>query len=199
MVAASYFALVIVALHLLRPERDPIALTTSTYAVGRYGALMTSAFIAMSVASAALGAALYRALPQATSRLGLTILGVWSAALLVAAAFPIDVGTQTPTTSGTIHAINGRIAFTSATLASIFITRRLRQHDAWRSAGAWATTLALVMLALYVMAVVVIAAGLGYAGLVQRLFLAAFVGWLGLLALRLRGAAAPDTLAPPAL
>ena len=47
--------MLIAALHFLSPEFDPIQRPTSEYAVGPYGYLTTSAFIAMSVGVDALG------------------------------------------------------------------------------------------------------------------------------------------------
>jgi hypothetical protein len=65
LVAVTYFVVVIIALHFLRPDRNPLREPTSTYAVGRYGYLMTSVFISMSLASLFLAIGLYRlALPS---------------------------------------------------------------------------------------------------------------------------------------
>ena len=54
LVGIAYFALIIVALHFLRPDLNPLSTPTSEYAVGPYGFLMTSAFFSMSLASFAL-------------------------------------------------------------------------------------------------------------------------------------------------
>jgi uncharacterized protein DUF998 len=75
LVAVTYFVAVIIALHFLRPDRNPLMEPTSTYAVGRYGYLMTSAFISMSLGSLALAIGLYRGLPERRS-LGL-VLASW--------------------------------------------------------------------------------------------------------------------------
>ena len=47
LVGVAYFAVIIVVLHFLRPDLNPIRRPTSEYAVGRYGFLMTSAFFSM--------------------------------------------------------------------------------------------------------------------------------------------------------
>ena len=44
LVGVAYFAVIIVVLHFLRPDLNPISSPTSEYAVGPYGFLMTSAF-----------------------------------------------------------------------------------------------------------------------------------------------------------
>jgi hypothetical protein len=185
--AVTYFTAVIVALHFLRPDRNPIAEPTSTYAVGRYGYLMTSAFISMSLASLALAIGLYRGVPEpARSRIGLGFLGIWVVALLVAATFPIDVDGAPTTVAGTIHATNGRIAFFSATLATIFISRRFSQDERWRPLHRLAVTLSLIMLAEFAVFIAFIVSGSGYPGLGQRIFLATFVAWFALTAAHLR-------------
>jgi uncharacterized protein DUF998 len=187
LVAVTYFVAVIIALHFLRPDRNPPMEPTSTYAVGRYGYLMTSAFISMSLGSLALAIGLYRGLAEpARSRIGLGFLGVWVVALLVAATFPIDVDGAPQTVAGTIHATNGRIAFLSATLATIFISRRFGQDQRWRPLHRLAVTLSLIMLAEFAVSVAFIASGSGYPGLGQRIFLVTLVAWIALAASRLR-------------
>ena len=62
-VGIVYFAVIIVALHFLRSDLDPMRRPTSEYAVGSYGFLMTSAFFSMSLGSFALVIGLYREVP----------------------------------------------------------------------------------------------------------------------------------------
>ena len=59
LVGAAYFVVIIVVLHFLRPDLNPIRRPTSEYALGQYGFLMTSAFFSMSLASFALVIGLY--------------------------------------------------------------------------------------------------------------------------------------------
>jgi hypothetical protein len=46
----AYFAVVLVGLHFLHTDTNALARPTSDYAVGRYGNVMTSAFLALAVA-----------------------------------------------------------------------------------------------------------------------------------------------------
>src|SRR5262245_36864753 len=97
-VGISYFVVIIIALHFLRPDLNPIQRPTSEYAVGPYGWLMTSAFLSMSVASWALVIGLAHRLSQAAqSRIGLGLLGVWAVGVLIAMLFPIDPDGASPT------------------------------------------------------------------------------------------------------
>ncbi len=122
LVGIAYFVVIVVALHGLRPDHNPIRLVTSYYAVGPYGMLMSSAFFSMNVASLALVRGLYHGIGQpARSRLGLGLLGVWGVGLLIAMIFPLNPEGTPPTLSGIIHRINGRFWLTSAGEASCAI------------------------------------------------------------------------------
>jgi len=79
-VGGAYFSVIIVVLHFLRPDLNPLRQPTSEYAVGPYGFLMTSAFLSMGLASFALVIGLYQGVSQpARSRIGLALLGIWGA------------------------------------------------------------------------------------------------------------------------
>jgi hypothetical protein len=189
-VGVAYFAIIIVALHFLRPDLNPLSRPTSEYAVGPYGFLMTSAFFSMSLASFALVIGLYQGVSQrARSRIGLALLGIWAVGVLIAMIFPIDPEGAPQTISGTIHGINGPLTFLSLTAGTILVSRRFKQDEKWRSFHRTALILSLIMLAVFIATFVNIATGSGFAGLCQRIFLAAFVTWFFLTATRLRSTA----------
>jgi hypothetical protein len=103
--------------------------------------------------------------------------------------FPIDVEGAPQTTSGTIHGINGPLAFLSLTAGAILVSRRFEHDETWRPLHRTALILSLIMLAVFIATFVNIVTGSGYAGLCQRIFLAAFVTWFLLTAARLRSIA----------
>src|SRR6266498_3637892 len=108
LIAISYFVVVIIALHFLRDDLNPVSNPTSQYAVGRYGFLMTTAFISMSVASFSLLIGLYKEISKpAQSPISLILLGIWAAGVLVAMLFPINPEGTDATTTNIIHRING--------------------------------------------------------------------------------------------
>lgn len=196
LVGVVYFAVVIIALHFLRSDLNPIRRPTSEYAVGSYGFLMTSAFFSMSLGSFALVIGLYQGVSQpARSRVGLGLLGLWAVGVLIAMIFPIDLEGAPQTISGTIHGINGPLAFLSLTAGAILVSRRFEQDEKWRSFHRTALTLSLIMLAAYIATFLNNATGSGFAGLCQRIFLAAFVTWFFLTAARLRSTAVGSVLA----
>ena len=185
LLGVAYFAVIIVVLHFLRPDLNPISSPTSEYAVGRYGFLMTSAFFSMSLGSFALVIGLYRGVSQ-RARSGIGLLGIWAVGVLIAMSFPIDPEGAPQTISGTIHRINGPLAFLSLTAGTILVSRRFKQDGLWRPIHRTAVILSLVMLAAFIATFLNIATASGFAGLCQRIFLVAFVTWFLLTAARLR-------------
>jgi bacteriorhodopsin len=101
-------------------------------------------------------------------------------------SFPIDPEGAPQTLSGTIHRINGPLAFLSLTAGTILVSRRFKQDGLWRPFHRPALILSLLMLAVFVATFLNIATGSGLAGLCQRIFLAVFVTWFVLTAARLR-------------
>lgn len=188
--AIAYFVLIIVALHFLRPDLNPISRPTSEYAVGPYGFLMTTAFFSMSVASWALVLGLSQGLSHAArSRIGLGLLSIWALGLLIAMSFPIDLDGAPATLSGTIHRINGPLVFLSLTAGVLLVSRRFKQDEKWRSLHRPALILSLVMLVAFFGVPLAMATGLALAGLAQRIYLVIFVTWFLLTAAHLRSLA----------
>ena len=188
--AIAYFTVIIVILHFLRPDLDPISRTTSEYAVGPYGFLMTSAFFSMSLACGALVIGLYQGIPgPARSQLGLGLLGIWAVGVLIAMISPIDPEGAPQTLAGTIHAINGPLIFFSLTVGVILISKRFRLDAKWRPFHRLALILSLVMLGEFISVPVAMATGSELGGLAQRIFLTTFVTWFVLTAVHLRSIA----------
>jgi hypothetical protein len=191
MIGVTYFALVIIALHFLRPDYNPIAQPTSDYAVGPYAFLMTTAFFSMSVACWALLIALGQGLPPvARSRAGLILLSVWAVGVVIAMTFPTDLDGAPPTLAGRIHQTNGPLIFFSLAVGAVLISRRFKHAEQWRSIYRLALSLSLLMLAGFVVTGAAIGSGAGFGGLAQRTLLVTFLAWFYLTAARLRATAA---------
>lgn len=190
--ALLYFAVILVALHFLRADTDPIALPTSFYALGPYGFLMTSAFFSMSLATWALIAGLYPGIRErARSRMGLGLLGLWAGGVLIAMLFPLDPVGAAQTVAGTIHRVDGPLAFLCMTAGTLLVSWRLQYAETWRPWHRTALMLSLMMLAAYVSTFVAMATQSQVAGLMQRIDLTALVTWMLLMAFRLRSLPQP--------
>jgi len=181
------FVAILVALHFLRPDLNPVSEPTSAYAVGPHSILMTVAFFCMSVASLALVIALYwQVSHSARCRAGLVLLAAWAAGVLIAMIFPMDAGGAPPTLSGTIHQSAGPLTFLSLTAGMIFMSLAFRQDEAWRPFSRTALILSLVMLAAFVATFFSFATDSGTVGIAQRIALATAVTWMLVTASRLR-------------
>jgi hypothetical protein len=185
-VGTACFVALIVALHFLSPEFDPIERPTSEYAQGPFGYLMTAAFVSLSLSTWALVIGLRRDLSgPAQSRLGLVFLGVWGIGLLVAATFPIDLDGAPQTLAGTIHRINGPLTFLSLIIGTNLVSRGFKQDVRWRPIHRFASVLALIMIVEFVAGGMAVATETG-AGIAQRILVITLATWFVLTAVRLR-------------
>ena len=187
-VGIAGYLLNLAALHFLRTDVNPMVEPVSNYAVGAYGFLSTAANIGSGLAALALTLGLYLSIASpARSRVGLFLLGLFGVSELLAAIFPIDVGAQA-TTIGTIHNIVGNIAFFGFLAAVILLSWSMGKDEQWRSLRRPALALALVVLGMAVLTIVGANLGIGF-GVGQRLFNVTSMGWMLLVALRLRSMA----------
>ena len=190
---AAYVAIVVIA-QLLPPHYSVIRTAESDLAVGRYGWLMTSAFVVRAALSLALVAALALATRGvARSRLGLWLIGLWGAGALLLAVFPTDLPGATRTAHGGIHALVALVAFFAVGLGEFLVSRRIAALDGWHSFAKGVRRLALAALAACVVAVAALglsairSGGLGSIdGLLERVFLGLVLLWMLLVAVRLR-------------
>ena len=120
----------------------------------------------------------------ARHRLGLGFLAVFGVCLLIAATFPIDLDGEPQTVAGTIHAINGPVAFLSLTIGTNLVSRGFKQDVRWHPIHRITSVLALLMIAEFVAGGLTNATESG-AGIAQRAFLITLVTWFVLTATRL--------------
>ena len=190
LISISYFAVVIIALHFLRHDLNPLSHPTSEYAVGPHESLMTTAFFSMSLASLSLLVGLTKGIAQpAKSRIGFILFGIWTVGLLVAMLFPINPEGTELTTISTIHRVNGPIIFLSLSVGTVLLSRSFKRDESWQRIYRPAMSLALVMLITFFITGLNVALKSGFAGLCQRVFLVTFITWFILTTLHLRSTA----------
>ena len=99
-----YYAVAILILHLLRTDFDPGYRYLSEYAVGPYGALMTSMFFVLSAGSVALAIGLWRSVSSKLRFLpGLLFWLTWACAVFLAGWFTGDLQGTPHTRIDQIH------------------------------------------------------------------------------------------------
>jgi hypothetical protein len=189
-VGVAYFAGIIVVLHFLRPDLNPIGQPASQYALGPYGFLMSSAFFSMAVAAFALVIGLYQGTSQpARSRLGLVLLALWGVGVSLAMLFPMDPDGAPATLGGTIHNVTGPLAFLSVTAGTLILSQRFKKDENWRPIYRAALVLSIILLPAFLLTFLSFVTQAGFTGLAQRIFLAALVAWMALTAAHLRSIA----------
>ena len=101
---AATFAILLAALHFIKPELDPSWHFISEYAIGEYGWIMVLAFLSLALAYASLLVAIRSQLRTIAGRIGLALLLLSALGLTIAAIFttdPITVSENAVTTEGT--------------------------------------------------------------------------------------------------
>ena len=179
----AYLLAVVVAMHLLESDFDPVTVPMSLYVLGRYGVWMTTSFFVAAVIWFLLGFGLARALsPGLWTRAGVVLFCVASCGDIVMGLFPIEYPLTVPLTPhNNIHLFAGLAAFYATALGSISFSASFRASARWRPVSAAALILALSMLAMvhihfwFVRDVY---------GLTQRIAVALMLMWFGLVASR---------------
>ena len=190
LIGIGYCLVIIVVMHFLRPDYNPIRNTTSEYAIGPYGILMSSGFFALGLGSLALVIGLYQALSQpARSWVGLLLLGLSAVGNIVAAIFPTDLEGAPQTRSGSIHGTASLFVLIGLVFGTIMLSRRFKKDERWKPFYRTALIWSLVILLTSILLVTTFALELDFGGLIDRILLAAAFIWSLLTATRLRSIA----------
>src|SRR5690606_37907749 len=114
------FVLAAIALHLLRPDLDPVERQMSLYLIGDWGPLLQAAYVALGVAMTGLAWGVYRAQPPgARSAAPLLMFALGGASLATTACAWMDMPGVDPTMEGLVHGISAQAAFLFATTAIV--------------------------------------------------------------------------------
>ena len=181
----AYFLIALVILHYLRPDYPPARHMISDYAVGPFGWVMTSAFIALSISCLLLGLGLVKSGPQTIpARIGIALLGVVFFGLVITAIFPTDIPGSVETRSGDIHNATFLINVGSLLAATVLLTASFFGCAEWRPVSVLAVLLAGFVVSAFALQFFSLRPGAPY-GLANRLFVVALFSWLSLVASRL--------------
>ena len=119
---AFTFAVLLVALHFIKPELDPSWHFISEYAIGRYGWVMVLAFLSLAISYVSLFVAIRSQLRTIGGRIGLALLLVSALGLAIAAVFttdPITVSKDAATTEGKVHNLGGTLGIAQPFAAAL--------------------------------------------------------------------------------
>lgn len=198
------FMLLVAALHILDPGRDPISITVSEYVLGPYGWLLSFAALVFGLGTLTISGTVAAVLPSPRPRAGLMSLTIAGLGMVVVGAFPTDPIDPTDprfiTTAGAIHAAAGIVSFTCFAVAAPLLTGQIA--TATNKPGLRKLTILPPIGYLLFWTTGILDNQLGgllgsrsATGLGERLMAAAFIVWLLAVAINIRRATRQDQAA----
>jgi uncharacterized protein DUF998 len=176
----AYWLAVVVAMHLLEPEFDPVKVPMSLYVLGTYGVWMTTSFFAAAAICFLLGFGLMSVLPPTLwTKAGIVLFCVAGCGEIVMGLFPIEQPLTSPLTPhNAIHLYGGLAALYSIALGSISYSVSFRGDEQWRPSSTAAIVVSLATLAMVYTHFSWFKHGMD--GLTQRIAAALMLLWFGL-------------------
>ena len=183
--AVVYWVSVVLAMHSLQPEINPIRVPMSAYVLGAYGDWMTTTYFVWSAVLLAVGHGLVRTLSRTRlTRAALSMFLIAAAAVSLAGLFPMDFPPPIRTLSGRLHMLGGLLTFPSQALGVFLFSLAFRRDVYWRKASVSALALSAGIIAVFVLAVISLMI-LSFAGYAQRLYLILLIAWIVVVGLHL--------------
>jgi hypothetical protein len=189
--ATAYFATAAVVAHVVMTQYSFFSDYISDYAVGPWGWIYGSAFLASAIGCLALAVSLVVSIPsQALSRIGVVLLVLVGATFVIDFAFPTDIlppGAPPTTGAGVVHLLDALLGWMLFTVSSVLISSRLGHDPYWKAWRPLLTTLACLSVLLLVALVGVVISEAPFGGLAEKLFILDRNAWalaLGVLAFR---------------
>ena len=173
----------------LRPGYDPARTFVSALSLGPRGWVQIVNFLVTGAAFLVLASGLAAQFPDGTaSRWGPRLLAIVGVALVGSGPFVMDpMGTLFPAMSlhSKVHSILGAVVFSLGPASSFVLARRFGSDPSWRSMYPWTLAAGFVMTAAVILLKIATlpppappSALYAWAGLVQRVALVAFMGWV---------------------
>ena len=185
----AYAAVVLVSLHVLRPDYSPVNHMISDYGVGRFAWFMQSFFVGVSAGSAMLALGLARHGPRtAAARIAVVLLAVASVGLLVSAMFPTDLPGGPSTEPGRVHTVSFLVNIVSLVLAAALLTASFGADDRWRPYRRSSFAMLCLIASAFALQFLTLHKGAPY-GLANRFFVFALFVWMMATASRMRNLA----------
>jgi hypothetical protein len=198
LVGTAAVALLLLLLHVVKPQFHPSWRFISEYSIGANGWIMMLAFFVWAASMAALFVALSGELRSRTGRIGNYLLLVVALSLIVAGLFAADPVTTKPgetTQHGSIHGFAAMVGIPGIPIAALLITYSLvRRNPSWaryRARVMWLahfTWISLAAMAIYLAIAVPKAGGFTpdvWAGWFNRIVVAAYLLWQAAIAYRI--------------
>jgi hypothetical protein len=183
---ALLYSFLLLSLHFIKPELDFRWRFISEYALGNYGWMMTLTFVSIAITLLAIVFAIRPHVKTWIGYIGLFLLCLASIGYFITAIFPTDpitVSQDALSYSGKMHAFGASLDWTP--IAALLISFSLARTQRWRAKKMQMLLTAAITIVLTIVFVVSIATasngviGPGvYAGLIGRLLIWSYVGWI---------------------
>src|SRR5262249_51895576 len=138
---AAFFLVLLVVLHILKPEYDPSWRMISEYEIGRFGWAMQLAVFFLAIASLSAIVAVWSEAKSIIGYIGLVFLLIAAAGMTIGGVFPSDPITTKPdllSSSGRMHILGGQLGIPSIPIAMTLISWALtRRNLAWAAVRRW--------------------------------------------------------------
>lgn len=181
-----YSVLGLLMLHVLRPDFAPADHMISEYAIGPFGWVMRTVFVALSGGAMMLFIGLMKNGPTSfVSRVGIALMGIASIGLLISAIYSMDGPGVPPTRSGEIHDISFLVNVVSAAVASILLSVGFGSDTRWRTIQRTSIVLTAMLLLAFVLQFLTFHKGMPF-GLANRFFIVVALSWSFAISNRLR-------------
>jgi hypothetical protein len=175
------FTALVIALHVLHPQVNPVSQTISEYAGGPDGFLMTSAFLLRALGAICLTVGLAVGTTRSSrSWAGLVVLALFAGCSFLVALFPADP--EAASLQLRIHSLSALLGFGSLAIAALVWAQRLRKEVLRRKSARASFVLGLCMLFSLVGFLVSPA---GFTGLTERVLECVMILWLCFMAWQL--------------
>ena len=185
------FTVLVIALHVLRPQMNPLSHAISEYALGPFGFLMTIAFVMRGLGELLLVIGFAAGTMRSNrSWAGLIFLALATLCSFLVATFP---GNPQNMSMLIVHSVSAFVGFGSLIIAALAWAWRFRKEARLRSSALISFLLGLLMLVSLVSLVISASYALGLAERMLEIFI---VLWLYFMAWRLSTFASSPSLAP---
>jgi hypothetical protein len=182
--SVGLWVLIVIVLHGLKSDLDPVETYISDYAIGDNGLLMAAAFVIVGLGMLCLAMGLRASLASGKRvLLGVILMAVTGVGFILAGVFTTDpTGAEEATTEGSLHLLGAVLVFPVTIANSFVLLGVFRRDPRWASFAArwrWAPWVLLVGM------IVAFGSPDDILGLTQRVFAAIIMGWFAVMALGL--------------
>lgn len=176
---AIYSAFMILILHLLQPEFNPLMNAISEFVFGKYGYLMTTVFYAQGLGSICVGIIAWKIdFRKKRAKVSSVFFVVSALGAFIAGLYDADPISQTELTkAGMIHAAGGLMRFLSLCLAVPLLSSVVKGHHHWKNRNKPLRLLSALYIIGFIGSIMILAPS-NLFGLGQRFFISILLLWM---------------------